>query len=145
MAAAIGDLARSTGIEIRTLPVAASTSITTGQCVAANASGDAILAGTSGLVARGIYVAVETVDNSGGSAGDLLIRVATGNTYVYATASEALVVGHAVKSSASSKCAPQTSVFGNETVLGRYIGHENEESAPTDAVTDDIIVVRLGL
>jgi len=146
MAASAGDLARSTGIEIRTLPVAASTSITTGQCVAANASGDAILAGTSGLVARGIYVAVETVDNSSGSAGDLVIRVATGNTYVYATASEALVVGHAVKSSASSKCAPQTSVFGNETLLGRYIGHENEEATGgTDAVTDDVIIVRLGL
>ena len=90
-------------------------------------------------------MAIETQDNSGGSAGDLNIRLAGGNTYVYTTASEALVVGHAVKSSVSSKCAPQTSVFGNETLLGRYIGHENEEVAQTDAVTDDVIIVRLGL
>ena len=145
MAATAGDLARSTGIEIRSLAMAAATSITRGDCVAADASGNAIKAAVAGLVARGIYVAVETVDNSAGSAGDLTIRVATGNTYVYTTASEALVVGHAVKSSVSSKCAPQTSVFGNETLLGRYIGHENEEVTATDAVTDDVIIVRLGL
>jgi len=145
MVATAGQLARSTGIEIMSFAVAGSTSITTGQIVGLDSSGDAVLAGTSGVVARGLFVAIETVDNSAGSAGDLYIRLAGGNTYVYTTASEALVVGHAVKSSASSKCAPQTSVFGNETVLGRYIGHENEESAPTDAVTDDVIVVRLGL
>ena len=145
MAATAGQLARSTGIEIFSIAMTASTSITTGQCVQLDSSGNAKLAGTSGVVARGLYVAIETQDNSGGSAGDLNIRLAGGNTYVYTTASEALVVGHAVKSSASSKCAPQTSVFGNETVLGRYIGHENEEYTPTDAVTDDVIIVRLGL
>ena len=90
-------------------------------------------------------MAIETQDNSGGSAGDLNIRLAGGNTYVYATASEAIVVGATVKSTASSKCGPLTSTFGNETLLGRYIGHENEDVAQTDAVTDDVIIVRLGL
>ena len=145
MAATAGQLARSTGIEIFSIAMAASTSITTGQCVQLDSSGNAKLAGTSGVVARGLYVAIETQDNSGGSAGDLNIRLAGGNTYVYATASEAIVVGATVKSTASSKCGPLTSTFGNETLLGRYIGHENESYSQTDAVTDDVIIVRLGL
>jgi hypothetical protein len=142
MVATAGQLARSTNIEIMSFAVAGSTSITTGQCVGLDSSGDAVLAGTSGVVARGLFVAIETVDNSAGSAGDLYIRLAGGNTYVYATASEALVVGHAVKSNTSSKVASTTDAT---VTIGRYIGHENEESAPTDAVADDVIVVRLGL
>ena len=122
--------------------MAATANITTGQCVGLDSSGNAVLAGTSGVIVRGLFVAIETQDNSGGSAGDLNIRLAGGNTYVYATASEALVVGHSVKSSTSSKVASTT----DPTVrIGTFIGHENEDVAQTDAVTDDVIIVRLGL
>jgi len=145
MAAAIGDLARSTGIEIRTLPMAGATSILTGKVVMANSAGEALNGTTAGTVEKGLYVAVETVDNSGGAAGDKTIRVASGNTYVYAEAGGAINFGHTVKSDASADLVAATGVFGAEVLVGRYIGHENEDINPTDAVDGDVIIVRLGL
>ena len=145
MAAAIGDLARSTGIEIRTLPLAGATSITTGKVVMANSAGEALNGTTAGTVEKGLYVAVETVDNSAGAAGDKTIRVASGNTYVYCEAGGAINFGHTVKSDASADLVAATGVFGAEVLVGRYIGHENEDTNPTDAVDGDVIIVRLGL
>jgi len=145
MAAAIGDLARSTGIEIRTLPVAAATTITTGKVVMADADGNAAAGTTAGTVEKGLYIAVETVDNSGGSAGDKTVRVASGNTYVYCEAGGAINFGHTVKSDGASDLVAATGVFGAEVLVGRYIGHENEDINPTDAADGDVIIVRLGL
>ena len=145
MAAAIGDLARSTGIEIRTLPMAGATSILTGKVVMANSAGEALNGTTAGTVEKGLYIAVETVDNSAGAAGDKTIRVASGNTYVYCEAGGAINYGHTVKSDASADLVAATGVFGAEVLVGRYIGHENEDINPTDAVDVDVIIVRLGL
>ena len=145
MAAAIGDLARSTGIEIRTLPMAGATSILTGKVVMANSAGEALNGTTAGTVEKGLYVAVETVDNSAGAAGDKTIRVASGNTYVYCEAGGAINFGHTVKADASADLVAATGVFGAEVLVGRYIGHENEDINPTDAVDGDVIIVRLGL
>ena len=145
MAAAIGDLARSTGIEIKTLPMAGATSILTGKVVMANSAGEALNGTTAGTVEKGLYIAVETVDNSAGAAGDKTIRVASGNTYVYCEAGGAINFGHTVKSDASADLVAATGVFGAEVLVGRYIGHENEDINPTDAVDGDVIVVRLGL
>jgi len=145
MAAAIGDLARSTGIEIKTLPMAGATSILTGKVVMANSAGEALNGTTAGTVEKGLYVAIETVDNSAGAAGDKTIRVASGNTYVYATAGDAINYGHTVKCDAAGELTAATGVFGAEVLVGRYIGHENEDINPTDAVDGDVIIVRLGL
>ena len=146
MAATAGQLARSTGIEVQSFNVAASTSITRGQLVALDESGHAVLATTSaGTIARGIFVSIETVDNSSGSAGDLQIRCAIGNTYVYATAGGAIKVGETVKADNASKCVAATAIFAAETHFGRYIGHENEEVNPTNASANEVIIVRLGL
>ena len=145
MAAAIGDLARSTGIEIRTLPMAGATSIVTGKAVMANSAGEALNATTAGTVEKGLYVAVETVDNSAGAAGDKTIRVASGNTYVYCEAGGAINFGHTVKADADSNLVSATGVFAAEVLVGRYIGHENEDINPTDAADGDVIIVRLGL
>ncbi len=145
MAATAGQLARSTGIEVQSFNMAASTSITRGQLVALDANGRAVLATNSvGTVARGLFVAIETVDNSSGSAGDLEIRCAVGNTFVYATAGGAIKVGEAVKADSASKCVAATGVFAAETHIGRYFGHENEENDPTDAASGDVVIVRLG-
>ena len=145
MAAAIGDLARSTGIEIRTLPMAGATSIVTGKVVMANSAGEALNGTTAGTVEKGLYIAVETVDNSAGAAGDKTIRVASGNTYVYCEAGGAINFGHTVKADASADLVAATGVFGAEVLVGRYIGHENEDINPTDAADGDVIIVRLGL
>ena len=145
MAAAIGDLARSTGIEIRSLPVKASTTITTGKVVEADANGFAIAGTASGTVEKGLYVAVETVDNSSGADGDKTVRVASGNTYVYCEAGGAINFGHTVKCDAAADVVAATGVFAGEVLVGRYIGHENEDTNPTDAADGDVIIVRLGL
>ena len=145
MAAAIGDLARSTGIEIKTLPMAGATSILTGKVVMANSAGEALNGTTAGTVEKGLYIAVETVYNSAGAAGDKTIRVASGNTYVYCEAGGAINFGHTVKSDASADLVTATGIFGAEVLVGRYIGHENEDINPTDAVDGDVIIVRLGL
>ena len=146
MAAAIGQLARSPGIELQTFNVAASTTITKGKLVALNASGHAVAATSSvGTVARGVFVAIETVDNSSGSAGDKEVRCAIGNTYVYVEAGGAVKVGETVKADNNSDAVAATTIFAAETHCGRYIGHENEEADPTDAADGDVIIVRLGL
>ena len=146
MAATIGQLARSTGIEIVSFNVAAATSLTVGKLVALDASGNAVAATNSvGTIARGLFLAVETVDNSAGSAGDLQVRCAIGNTYVYCESGGAVKVGETVKADANSDAVVATAIFGAETHCGRYIGHENEEATPTDAVDGDVIIVRLGL
>ena len=145
MAATIGQLARSTGIEIVSFNVAAATSLTVGKLVALDASGNAVAATNSvGTIARGLFLAVETVDNSAGSAGDLQVRCAIGNTYVYAEAGGAIKVGEAVKADANSDCVVATAILGAETHVGRFIAHENESVSPTDAVDGDVIIVRLG-
>ena len=144
LVAIAGQLARSTGIEVYSVGVKASHSITIGDGVQLDASGNAEKA-TGGTVARGLFIALETVDNSSGSAGDKYIRVASGNTYVYCTAGGALVVGEAVKFDASAEVVADTTILAGEVIVGRYIAHENEEANPTDAVDGDIVIVRLGL
>ena len=146
MAATIGQLARSTGIEILSFNVAAATSLTIGKLVALDASGNAVKATNSvGTIARGLFVAVESVDNSGGSAGDLQIRCAVGNTYCYVEAGGAIKVGECVKADTNSDAVVATAILGAETHVGRYVAHENESLAPTDASDGDVIIVRLGL
>ena len=144
LVAIAGQLARSTGIEVYSVGVKASHSITIGDGVQLDANGNAEKA-TGGTVARGLFIALETVDNSSGSARDKYIRVASGNTYVYCTAGGAVKVGECVKFDANAKLVTATGIFGAETHVGRYVGHENEESAPTDCVLNDVIIVRLGL
>ena len=145
MAASIGQLARSTGIEIVSFNIAAATTLTVGKLVALDASGNAVAATNSvGTIARGLFVAVETQDNSAGSAGDLQIRCAIGNTYVYCEAGGAIKVGEAVKADANSDSVVATAILGAETHVGRFIAHENESVSPTDAVDGDVIIVRLG-
>ena len=146
MVATIGALARSTGIEIQSFNVASATTLTRGKLVALDASGNAVLATNSvGTIARGLFVAIETVDNSAGSAGDLQVRCAIGNTYVYCEAGGAIKVGECVKADTNSDAVVATAILGAETHIGRYIGHENEEQSPSDAVDGDVIIVRLGL
>ena len=125
--------------------MAGATSIVTGKVVMAKSAGEALNGTTAGTVEKGLYIAVETVDNSAGAAGDKTIRVASGNTYVYCEAGGAINYGHTVKSDASADLVAATGVFGAEVLVGRYIGHENEDINPTDAVDGDVIIVRLGL
>ena len=59
------------------IPVAADTKIFAGALVGINSSGNALPAGASG-VARIVGVAIAQADNTGGSAGDVKVRVERG-------------------------------------------------------------------
>ena len=58
MVATAGQLARSTGIEVRSLGMKASTSITIGQGVQGDANGNAEAGTTAGTIARGLFIAL---------------------------------------------------------------------------------------
>jgi hypothetical protein len=144
MVAQIGSFARSTGIEVISLPVKASTTITRGKGVEQDANGFAIAGTASGTVALGLYCAIETVDNSAGADGAKTVRCASGNSFVYMEAGGAINFGHTVKFDANADCVATTSAPDTKT-FGRFIAHENESVTPTDASDGDTIIVRLGL
>lgn len=145
MVASAGAFARSTDITVQQFKVKASTSITIGQAVALDASGHAEVATASaGDTAKGLFCALETVDNSSGSAGDKNIRVAGGNSFVYMTSSGAIKVGSTVKPANAGKVQADSTALGANVILGRYFGKENE-TVPSDASADEVVIVRLGL
>ena len=76
-----------------------------------------------GTIARGLFLAVETVDNSSGSAGDLQVRCAIGNTYVYAEAGGAIKVGEAVKADANSDCVVATGKYLVQKLMWVDLSH----------------------
>ena len=145
MVAVKGTFARSTGIEVQSFGVTASTSITQGKIVEVDANGHVKTGTTSGTVEKGLGVALETVDNSSGSAGAKQCRVAVGNSFVYIESGGSIKVGHAVKCDSAGDAIANTGVFASETLVGRYISHADEILLPTNAVDGDTIIVRLGL
>jgi hypothetical protein len=164
MTAEAGQLAKTIGIEIISRGVAASTTITRGDVVGFDANGFVIVGDESLSIAEGFGVAKETVDNSTGSAGDLTVEIAVGNTWVYCRAAGAIkplklvicetgtstgdVVTHAKPANAAAifdelEIDAARDYFGK--TVGRYMGHEGEEAEMTDAADLDVIKVRLGL
>ena len=145
MVASAGAFARSTDITVQQFKVKASTTITIGQAVALDSSGHAEVAtGSAGDVSKGLFCAIETVDNSSGSAGDKNIRVAGGNSFCYMTAGGAIKVGETVKPATGGKVVADSTALGAIVVLGPYLGKEND-TVPSDATTNDVVIVRLGL
>ena len=165
-----GQLVFTDNNEIVTVKVAASTKIILGQVVTFDASGNAVLATNSvGSQYDGYGIAcfnpnspissqTATIDNSSGAAGDLLVQVAVGNTYVYSKANGNIKYQSAVTPGAGSYLGATTipsSVTNSASIVtalnkfaliaGRYYGHAKEEKTPTAAVSSDIIAVRLGL
>ena len=94
-----------------------------------DANGNAILATTAGTIARGLYIAVETVDNSAGSAdGDLDSSTVQVETPMFMQKQvQAINFGRHCKTSRPIQTCVAISILAPETHVGRYIGHENEE------------------
>jgi len=148
MTAVAGDLAKTIGIEIVSRTVAST--ITVGDIVSFDATGNPELVTTTSIdhsIIEGFGVALETVTS--GKA-----RIAVGNTYVYAVATTGDTVPfQAIGPSTGGGWSglvhttnTATSVLAGLNVLvGRYMGHENEEDDPTAATTAEVGIVRLGL
>lgn len=129
--------------EILTHGVSGGVTIVAGNNITFDANGFIELADATSTRLDGFGVALEDGDNSGGADGDVEIQIAVGNTYVYAVAGAAIQPFKALEANATSRSIVQ-GTFDIAQMIGRYFGHQGEESNPTDAATDDVIIQRLG-
>lgn len=148
-------------LSIRRLPVAASTLITKGQVLVADAGGDLITATTT--PAQGPhYVALETVDNSSGADGDLFCPVAVAGHYVTVIAGGVIRPGDYVQQSTTTAGQVIADAGGAEGLrVGIYFGKEGgtiakavgtpflesftdgADFSPVDAGSGDVIEILL--
>jgi hypothetical protein len=161
---AAGTITKETNISIRRIPIAASTTITKGNVCNSDTSGNLVVS-TTGIVAEvNHFVALETVDNSAGSAGDLYAPVAVRGHYVTVVAGDAIVAGERVVASAGTAGevrAYVASTHAIDQVVGIYWGKESgtvatggstpyaetftdtADFSPADAADNDVIEVEL--
>lgn len=112
---------------IRRLPVAASTTITKGQVCELNVNGELITSPTTQTDNVPHYVALETVDNSAGTANALYCPVAVKGHFVTVIADGAIEAGHQVKVSGSTAGQVIQAAHGTDDkslVVGIYWGKE---------------------
>jgi len=118
-----GTITRETIISTRRIPVAASESITKGQ-VCELVSGYLKKSPVAATVDVNHFVALETVDNSSGSAGDLSAPVAVSGHYVTVVADGVIRPGARVQISASTAGQVITAAATITKQIGWYTGKE---------------------
>ena len=157
-----GTITRETIISTRRIPVAGTTTITKGNVC--ELSGGYLANSPTGVNADvNHFVALETIDNSGGSAGDLSAPVAVSGHYVTVVADAAIRPGARVQVSASTAGQVITAAGDIDQQIGWYTGKEgaiitkdgttpfqetftDESDFPPVACADgDIIEIYLGL
>lgn len=163
--AVAGDIAKTGIYEAIQRGVAGSTTITKGDTIGFDSNGYAIQGTTSLQIARGFGVAMFSADNGSGSAGDITVEVAIGNSWVFVKAggtikpmslvkiaSATTVAAHTAPSDATTTITNTTTATEIDNarnylglLFGRYMGHQLEEDEMTDAANTDVIIVRLGL
>jgi len=111
-------------LSIRRISINNATTLTKGQVVTPNGDGDLIIGSTTPLTGPH-YVALETVDNSGGADGDLFCPVAVPGHYVTVIADGVIEPGEHVQQATST--AGQVIVWAGTTegeIVGTYFGKE---------------------
>ena len=157
-----GTITRETIISTRRIPVAASESISKGQ-VCELVAGYLKKSPTTATVDVNHFVALEAIDNSAGSAGDLSAPVAVSGHYVTVVADGAIRPGARVQVSGSTAGQVITAAATITKQIGWYTGKEgaiiskdsstpfqetftDESDFPPVACADgDIIEIYLGL
>lgn len=159
--AVAGQIAKTEGINVVTLKVAASTNIAKGDYVSTNGSGFAKQAATTDSRDTGFFVAIEASDNSSGSAGDKTVRCAAPGTWVYGKLGGTIEVGELVKIASATtvtahgKPADATTPTAAEVnsardyfgkTVGRFYGKDAADvsSTPADGANNDIGLLHLG-
>lgn len=159
-----GTITKETNISIRRIPVAASTTITKGNVCNSDTAGNLVVSTTSIVGEVNHFVALETVDNSSGSAADLYCPVAVTGHYVTVVAGDAIVAGERVVASAGTAGEVRAYVAATHDinqVVGIYWGKESgtiatssstpyaetftdtADFSPADAADNDVIEVEL--
>ena len=157
-----GTITRETIISTRRIPVAASESISKGQ-VCELVSGYLKKSPVAATADVNHFVALEAVDNSSGSAGDLSAPVAVSGHYVTVVADGAIRPGARVQVSGSTAGQVITSAGDIEKAVGWYTGKEggiiakaagtpfqetftdDSDFPPVAAADGDIVEIYLGL
>jgi len=148
MPAAAGDIGKSNNVDVISVGIAASTTITKGEVVTFDSSGHAITGTTSqnpNITGRG--VALET--KVGTTAGAIKVRIAI-HGEVYVTAGGAIkpnarleIVGSAGKVGLAT-AGTAAGVEQNKHLNATYLHKEGEDSGnATDAADTNVILVRL--
>ncbi len=153
-------------LSIRRISVAGTTTITKGEVCEINSAGDLITAIAESTRTREIphYVALETVDNSGGSASDLFCPVAVPGHYVTVIADGVIEPGERVIiAGTAGQVVAYTSSDEYDEVVGTYFGKEGGSIAksastpyaetftdsadfnPVPCANDDVIEILLGV
>ena len=163
MAKTAGELVFSGPNELMTAKVKGSTTITIGRGCTFDANGYLTTETGSGSKDTGLFIALETVVNSG-SDGDKSCQIAIGNTYVYGVALDNTIKPeNLLKFSTGGKLTPNakpalSAVTNSASIVtainaardyygkaaARYIMMEGEEKGATNPITDSVIGVRLG-
>jgi hypothetical protein len=159
-----GVITKETTISIRRVPVAASTTITKGQVCNSDTSGNLVTSTTAIVAEVNHFVALETIDNSAGSAADLYCPVAVTGHYVTVIAGDAIVAGERVVASAGTAGEVRAYVAAThaiDQVVGIYWGKESgtvatdgstpyaetftdtADFSPANAADNDVIEVEL--
>ena len=137
-----GTITRETIISTRRIPIAGTTTITKGN-VCELSGGYLANSGTGVTADVNHFVALETIDNSGGSAGDLSAPVAVSGHYVTVVADAAIRPGARVQVSASTAGQVITAAGDIDQQIGWYTGKEGgtiskDSSTPfQETFTDD--------
>ena len=153
MTAETGEIAKTIGIEI--VSGIQVITCTVGDIVSADVTGGwrpASITLITSNIANGFGVALET-----GTSATSNIRVAVGNTYMYAVSGTGDTVPFQLVGPGASgeegQWLARTIATETATVIagafantvGRYMGHEGEEDQPTAATTAEVVIIRLGL
>ena len=118
-----GTITRETIISTRRIPIAGTTTITKGN-VCELSGGYLANSGTGVTADVNHFVALETIDNSGGSAGDLSAPVAVSGHYVTVVADGVIRPGARVQVSATTAGQVITAAGDIDQQLGWYTGKE---------------------
>jgi hypothetical protein len=159
-----GTITRETIISTRRLPILAATTITKGQvCELDVSTGYLKTSPVGATVDLAHFVALETVDNSAGSSGDLTAPVAVNGHYVTVVADGAIRPGARVQVSGSTAGQVITAAATITKQIGWYTGKEggiiakaattpfqetftdDSDFPPVAAADGDIIEIYLGL
>ncbi len=152
MAADVGDLAKTIGIEV--MARASAEQLTKGDIVSFSATGVAEIASITLIISNignGFGVCMQTPAST-----TAVAQIAVGNTYVYAAAAAGELVPHQLVGVGATGTVGVTGInISTDTatgittllsgIIGRYFGHENEEENATAATTAEVSIIRLGL
>ncbi len=139
-----GDIVRPGKHDIQTLPISASVVVTKGLFYLPGVTGNLAVFDDADITVNGVVMALESADNSSGSAGDKEVQVAGPGSYVVAEMGAGVRPTGFVKIDSSDQLVAATAAdLAAGRVLGRFIKQAGANKG-TISVAGELGVVLLG-